>query len=268
MPFFINGFRHEQWDDKPLSYYGEPLPDLDALVPRIGPALTGDGIEIIKGFEARNVHCLASSKAIAACRDQEKFYACMQRAGLLIPKTMVATPNVDPAQLISAVGGPPLVIKLSETSRGEGVILAQTFEEGVAFIRDLQALDAAFVVQEFIESAGGSDIRCIVLRGHLLAAAGRHAKTGDFRTNLYQGGSVHPITLPNETQLLSIQAAQKMKLEFAGVDIIRSGGKSYLLEVNASPGIQAFNHETQAAIIDNILNHFAKMPLTRLRQTI
>ena len=255
IPLFINGFQHDPQDRLSLTYYDNSPPDFDALVPRIAPALTADGVEIIRKFEMRGGVCLASSAAIAACRDQSTFYNSMQAASIPTPKTIVATPDLAPNRLIDAAGGPPLVIKLSETGRGEGAILAHTFEHAEALIRDLRKLGASFVLQEFIDAAGGSDIRCLVLAGRLLAAIERRAKPGDFRANLHQGATAHPVTLPKEIRLMSILAAERMGLDFAGVDIMSTDETAYLLEVNASPGIKGFENASQGEFVRDIIKH-------------
>lgn len=268
IPLFINGFQHDPQGQRPLTYYGKTPPDFDALVPRIAPSLTADGVEIIKKFEMLGVVCLASSAAIAACRDQSTFYNSMQATGIPTPKTIITTPGLAPARLIESAGGPPLVIKLSETGRGEGAILAHTFEHAEALIRDLRKLGASFVLQKFIAAAGASDIRCLVLAGRLLAAIERRAKPGDFRANLHQGATAHPVTLPKQIRLMSILAAERMGLNFAGVDIMRTEETVYLLEVNASPGIKGFENASQGEFVRDIIKHLVDRLFSPRQQTV
>src|SRR3546814_14254060 len=56
-------------------------------------------------------------------------------------------------------------------------------------IETLRGLYATFLVQEFIEEAKGTDLRCFVVGDRVVAAMRRQAPQGDFRSNLPRGGS-------------------------------------------------------------------------------
>ena len=49
-------------------------------------------------------------------------------------------------------------------------------------------MDVNLLVQEYIEEAGGSDIRVLLLMVKLLLLWKRQGAEGDFRSNLHQGG--------------------------------------------------------------------------------
>lgn len=85
------------------------------------------------------------------------------------------------------VGGAPLIVKLLEGAQGKGVVLAETQKAAESVINALQSLDANLLVQEFIKEAGGTDLRCFVVGGKVVAAIERTAAEGEFRANLHQG---------------------------------------------------------------------------------
>jgi len=125
-------------------------------------------------------------------------------------------------------------------------------------------LDADFLVQEFIKDAGGSDIRCFVIGGKVIAAMQRTAKEGEFRSNLHMGGSAKLIKLKPEERALAVKAAKVMGLDVAGVDIVRSAHGPLVLEVNSSPGLEGIEKATgkdvAGAIIEYIERDSAKGP--------
>ena len=145
---------------------------------------------------------------------------------------------MDKKELISIVGGAPLVIKLLEGTQGKGVILAATNKAAESVISAFKSLRANILVQEFIKEAHGKDLRCFVIDGKVVAAIERVAPLGEFRANLHLGGTAEEVKLTSEEKKMAINAAKVMDLKVAGVDIIRSNEGPKVLEVNSSPGIE------------------------------
>lgn len=64
----------------------------------------------------------------------------------------------------------------------------------------------------------------------------RTASQGDFRANLSKGGNDRSITLSEVETDMCVKAAKAVRLEFAGVDLIREKmGQTYVTEVNGNP---------------------------------
>lgn len=57
-----------------------------------------------------------------------------------IPKTAFARHPNDVDNLIKAVGGPPLIIKILEGTQGKGVVLAETKSAAKSVIQGFQVL--------------------------------------------------------------------------------------------------------------------------------
>src|SRR5690606_33641488 len=112
---------------------------------------------------------------------------CLQllsRDGIGLPVSGFAHSTKDIDGLIDIVGGAPLVVKLVEGTQGVGVILAETRKAAEAVIEAFRGLEANILVQEFIQEASGSDVRCFVVGGKVVAAMMRKARPGEFRSNL------------------------------------------------------------------------------------
>ena len=220
------------------------LPQVDAVIPRIGGSITYYGVTVVRQFEANGVITTAASRAIAQSRDKLHSLQIMQQAGLPIPKTAVI---VKPEALYSAiqvVGPPPVVVKIIQGTQGRGVILARNWQTTAAVLDKLRAYNKQALVQEYVAEAAGQDTRIIVVGDRCVAAMTRIAAEGEFRANLHRGGTAVPITLDTETEQLALAAAKAHGLSVAGVDLIHSERGPLLLEVNSSPGIEGIETAT------------------------
>src|SRR3546814_13480876 len=89
------------------------------------------------------------------------------------------------------LGPPPHVIKLNEGTQGSVVMLTEKPSSSRSVIETLRGLYATFLVQEFIEEAKGTDLRCFVVGDRVVAAMRRQAPKGDLdRTSVVSGKSV------------------------------------------------------------------------------
>ena len=65
----------------------------------------------------------------------------------------------------------------------------------MSVIEAFRGLKVNILVQEFIEEAGGTDIRCLVVGERVIASMKRTARDGEFKSNLHRGGTVSAIKL-------------------------------------------------------------------------
>ena len=224
--------------DFALHYRGRALHGIDAVIPRIGTAVTFYGTAVLRQLEMMGAYTPNSADAILKARDKLRALQLLAAAGLPLPRTVFGDNPDDTADLLSLLGDPPHVIKLNEGSQGQGVVLAEKRSNSQSVIEAFRGLYANFLVQEFIGEAGGCDLRCFVVGGRVIAAMRRCAQPGEFRANLHRGGSAEAVRLSAAERRLAIEAAATLGLEVAGVDLIRSQCGPLLLEVNASPGLE------------------------------
>ncbi|MCP5008811.1 MAG: RimK family alpha-L-glutamate ligase, partial [Aestuariibacter sp.] len=166
------------------------------------------------------------------------------------------------------VGGAPVVIKLLEGTQGIGVVLAETQKTAEAIIEAFMGLNASILVQEYIKEAGGSDIRCFVVGGKVIAAMKRQAAPGEFRSNLHRGGSASLVRLSPAERKTAVDAARTLGLNCCGVDILRSNNGPVVMEVNSSPGlegIEAATNKDVAGMIIEFIEGSAKPNNTRTK---
>lgn len=134
----------------------------------------------------------------------------------------------------------PCVVK-DKSQRGQGVWKTETRQELEKIISEIKGV---FIIQEFIPN--DYDIRILVWDKTVLGAIKRSSADG-FLNNISKGGKAGLIDLSDTEKKLSIQACKVSKLDFGGVDIIRTENGPIVLEVNKSPQIKGL---TQATGID------------------
>ncbi|MFQ5420279.1 MAG: RimK family alpha-L-glutamate ligase [Anaerolineae bacterium] len=231
------------------------LPQVDAVIPRIGASITYYGLAVVRQFEARGALTTASSEAIGKSRDKLHSLQTMAAAGLPIPRTAVIARPEMLYNAVHSVGGTPVIIKLIQGTQGRGVLLAPNFSTVAAVLERLKRVRKQILVQEYVAESKGQDTRVIVVGDECVAAMTRIAAEGEFRANLHMGGTAVPAELDDQTRQLALAAARAHGLAVAGVDLIQSNQGPMLLEVNSSPGLEGFEGVTGADVAGAIV-HF------------
>ena len=227
-----------------IHYKGQQLPYYDAVIPRIGSAITYYGMAALRQFEMLGSYPLNESVAITRARDKLRSLQLLARQGIDLPVTGIAHSPDDTSDLIDMVGGAPLVVKLVEGTQGIGVVLAETRQAAESVVDAFRGLNAHILVQEYIKEAKGRDIRCLVVGNEVVAAIERRAKDGDFRSNLHRGGVATVADITAAEREIAVKAAQTLGLDVAGVDILRASRGPLVMEVNASPGLEGVETTT------------------------
>ena len=241
-----------------IHYRGEVLDGFDAVIPRIGASVTFYGTAVLRQFEMMNVFPLNESVAITRSRDKLRSAQLLARKGIGMPVTGFAHNPDDIEDLIKEVGGTPLVIKLLEGTQGIGVVLAETKKAAESVIQAFMGLKANIMVQEFIKEAGGSDLRCFIVGGKVVAAMKRQGPEGEFRSNLHRGGTASLVRLTPAERATAVRAAQVMGLEVCGVDLLRSNHGPVVMEVNSSPGLQGIEQASGKNVAGIIIEYLEK----------
>ncbi|MCY4216446.1 MAG: 30S ribosomal protein S6--L-glutamate ligase [Flavobacteriaceae bacterium] len=223
---------------------GSLLDHLDAVIPRIRPSMTFYGCALLRQFHSIGTYCLNSAESIAKSRDKLYSSQIFSINKLNVPTTGMAKSPQDTKDLISMVGGAPLVVKVLESAQGKGVVLAETAKAAESVINAFKSLQANILVQEFIKEAGGKDLRCFVVDNKVVGSIQREATSGEFRANVHLGGIATKAKIKADERILAIRAAKALNLSVAGVDIIRSNKGPLLLEVNSSPGLEGIENAT------------------------
>lgn len=241
-----------------IHYRGEVLDGFDAVIPRIGASVTFYGTAVLRQFEMMNVFPLNESVAVTRSRDKLRSLQLLSRKGIGLPITGFAHNPDDIDDLISTVGGAPLVIKLLEGTQGIGVVLAETKKAAESVIQAFMGLKANIMAQEFIKEADCSDLRCFIVGDKVVAAMKRQGPEGEFRSNLHRGGSASLVRLTPEERSTAVRAAKVMGLAVCGVDLLRSNRGPVVMEVNSSPGLEGIEAASGKDVAGMIIQHIEK----------
>lgn len=234
----------------PMVWYnGRRLDYFDAIIPRIGASVTFYGAAVVRQFEMMKVFTAVESQALIRSRDKLRSLQILSRAGLDLPKTIFMDYSKDTEGVIEAVGGAPVVIKLLEGTQGLGVVLAENKNAAQSVIEAFHGVKTRIIVQEFVKEAKGADIRAFVINGEVVGAIKRQAtREGEFRSNLHRGGVASVVKLDRHERHTAIEAAKKMGLGVAGVDMLPSKRGPLIVEVNSSPGLEGIEGATKLDI--------------------
>ena len=236
-------------------YGGEPVSDLDAIIPRVSSANTFYGTAVVRQFEMMGVYAVNGSQAISRSRDKLRSFQLLSRKGVGLPVTGFAHSTKDTQGLIQAVGGAPLIIKLLEGTQGIGVVLAETHKAAESVVDAFRGLNANILLQEYIAEAQGEDLRCFVVGNRVVASMMRKAADGEFRANIHRGASATKVKLTPEERATALTAAKVMGLRVAGVDLMRSRHGAVVIEVNSSPGLEGIEAATGKDVASTIIEY-------------
>lgn len=234
---------------------GAVLKDIDVVIPRIRPSMTFYATAVLRQFEMQNVYPLNDSVSILKSRDKLRALQLLSRKGVDMPVTGFANSTRDTKELIKMVGGAPLVIKLLESTKGIGVVLAETNKAAESVISAFTSLKANILVQEFIKESEGRDLRCFVIGDKVVAAMERRAPKGEFKANLHQGATAYTVKLTPKERAMAIKAMRVLGLKVAGVDILRAKDGPKVIEVNSSPGLEGIEKTTGINIAEAMFNY-------------
>ena len=241
-----------------IRYKHELLTDIDAVIPRIGASVTFYGTAVVRQFEMMKVFTAVESQALMRSRDKLRSLQVLSRAGLGLPKTVFTNYSKNVEDVISSVGGAPLVIKLLEGTQGLGVVLAETHTAATSVLEAFNGLQARVIAQEFIKEAKGADIRVFIVDGEVVGAMKRQGKEGEFRSNLHRGGSAEVFELSIDEKNAALKAARVMGLGVAGVDLLQSARGPLILEVNSSPGLEGIEGATGIDVASKIIHYIER----------
>ncbi len=241
-----------------VNYNGETLETPDAIIPRIGASRTFYGTAMVRHFEMMDVFSTSGSLAIKRSRDKLRSLQILSKYGVDMPKTVFASNKSNAKDIIKLSGGTPLVLKILEGTQGVGVVLVETQKAAKSVLDAFYGMDVNLLVQEFIEEAGGADIRAIVVDGEVVGAMKRQGAEGDFRSNLHQGGSATLHKLSRKEKATALAAAKAMGLGVCGVDMIPSARGPLVMEVNSSPGLEGIENATGIDIAGKIMDYIER----------
>lgn len=175
---------------------------------------------------------------VVANPDTTKYSILHDKAGLPGPKTIYHI--TDDRQLlrkyVDFLGGFPLVIKATGSTRGIGTIKIESWQNLISTVDYCVNTGDKFILRQFINAKSGC--RMVVLGNEVIAAADFAMNEGDFRNAAILSQAKYlKKEYPEKLKQLAVQATHIANTELAGVDFLRDENNTYhLLEINFPTG--------------------------------
>ncbi|MFW5652221.1 MAG: ATP-grasp domain-containing protein [Acetivibrio ethanolgignens] len=218
-------------------------------------------IRLAKALENRRLLVANSARAIEVCDDKALTHLLLEKAGVPMPRTILAPmtysnigyTNLQFLELAAEKLRFPMVVKECFGSFGWQVYLVNNQEELSKLVKELAG--KPFLMQEFIKSSFGKDIRLQVVGDKVVAAMYRYSETGDFRANISNGGKMKAYEPTEEEKRLAVRACQALGLDFAGVDILFGEAGPVVCEVNSNAHFKNIYNCTGVNVAEHILGY-------------
>jgi len=199
------------------------LPTLDGVEP---------GFDRAPELERAGVRILNRPEALLATHDKLITAERLVAAGFPHPWTR----HLEPGRPVPDCPY-PCVIKPRFGSWGQDVYLCRTSDDMPAVLDAVSRrpwwMHHGAVIQELVGKAR-VDVRVVVAGSRAIAGAQRTAADGEWRTNVTLGGSVTLAEVPEDAELLALEAARTIGIDFAGVDLLPADGGWIVLELNGA----------------------------------
>ncbi len=248
--------------------------DYDAVIPRIGHSITKHGVSVLRHLEQLEVWTANSSQGILQSRDKLHSSQILARNRIPTPRTAYVRDMQDIERAIEAVGGLPVVVKVTQGTQGQGVFLRHTLHETRNLVQGLLVTGKAVLIQQYISESHGKDIRALVVGGKVVACMRRKARGREFRSNYHLNGTVEKVEITDEYSEVACRAARVLGLNVAGVDLLEGNDGPLVLEVNSSPGLEGIEKASgvnvAGAIIEYVMSEsdFSEINVDQLLRTI
>lgn len=242
-------------DRKSVMVSGEVLQLPDFVLPRMGAGTNYFALALIRHLERLGVRTFNSSQSIDTVKDKLFTLQILAEYNLPVPKTMLIRSKVD-VDLVEKHLGFPVVVKTISGSQGSGVFLAETKSKFIDLLEMINAYkeNATMILQEFVESSRGMDLRILTIGGRVVAAMKRMSGNDSFKANFSRGGSVEPFEINPEIEWLALETARLLNLDIAGIDLLFDGDHYKICEANSSPGFEGLESCCQVNIAEEIYN--------------
>lgn len=230
-------------DRQPVRLHDlRPAADLYVLVSSSAAALSYAG-----ALEGCRADLLTSYAAAAACRDKIVQTTLLARAGVPVPASWLTQ---DPDLLTSELEAGPLVCKDPRGSRGEGVHVVRRREE----LCDLPR-GTPWLVMRY-HPPDGPDLKMYRIGEQVFGVA----RIFPARTLRQKVG--RPVTVTQDLRDLVMRCSDAFDTTVCGVDVIRSGGRAWVVDMSSFPGFKGVP-DAPARIGDVILQRTRALRLER-----
>lgn len=229
----------------------------DVVIPRVDNSY--QMTSIMDFMENAGVYVINTNEARLLAND--KFLSLQKMAAnrLPVPKTILLKwiPNIN---FIEKQLNYPIILKKLDWKAWKWIIKVQNsweLEDILEMMEEsLSKLNTYLLLQEYIWEKAGVDLRVFLVGWRVISAMLRKWKEWDFKANFSGGWSVHNYEVNQKEEILSVETANLIGLDIAGVDLLFDKDNWYrICEINASPGFKWLEEATWVNIAKQIINY-------------
>ncbi|SES81369.1 gamma-F420-2:alpha-L-glutamate ligase [Natronincola peptidivorans] len=202
-------------------------------------------ILLAKHLELMGFRLFNTPEAIEDCDNKALMHLKLARAGIRVPKTILGPftfhqHNLSDGYLdkVFAQLGERIILKEAYGSFGMQVHMIDSREALKQQILNLG--NRPFIMQQYIHSSYGRDIRVNIIGNRMVGAMARTSPS-DFRTNITLGATGELVELNQEQREIALKAHAALNLDFSGIDLLfGEDNEPILCEVNSNVNYLSF----------------------------
>lgn len=242
--------------NKSIRYEGVSISMPKLVLTRTGAGTNYFSGAVMRQMEKFNIPTINSSDSINNVRDKLLAHQILSQHNIPTPKTMLVKFPVSSTVVEQEIGF-PCIVKVVQGSYGKGVYLCHTqnmFEDLMDMVLNL-GVKKTMIVQEYVDTAVGTDLRVWVVGGKTIGAMKRSGPPGEFRANITNGGTGEAYEVTNEIDLLCRETAKCLGLDIAGIDLLFDQEGFKVCEANSAPGFEGFEKYVGVNIAEHIVEY-------------
>jgi [lysine-biosynthesis-protein LysW]--L-2-aminoadipate ligase len=232
------------------------LPEVDIVLDR---GLVHSRAEYTLRFlEAGGIRTVNSYAATITCDNKFLTSMALQAARVPTIRTMIAYTPQSALEAIEQLGY-PVVLKPPVGSWGRLLAKINDREAAEAILEHKEILGSyhhsIFYVQEYVPKHGG-DIRAFVVGDRVIGAS--HRSSDHWITNVARGATTSPCPVTPDLESVSLQAAQAVKGEILGVDLVQTESGYKVIEINTGAEFRGLVEATAIDVPGEIVEYLAR----------
>ena len=232
---------HFQGTTPGLLFKRKPLAVPDVLIPRVASSVASYALSVVEQFSMRHAVVLNDARSIATARNPMRCLQQLSQGGVDVPATVMARDAVGLTDMVSFVGGVPVLVKILKADERHATIVCESLQSLEAALEAVLGLGHNLVVQQYVKTEG-RDVRVVVVGGRALAAVRRIGGRGKGRkkkVTQYEKQVLSPLL-----QQTSENAARVLGLEICTIDLLEGQGGAKVFDVNSVPALTELEHVT------------------------
>ena len=197
---------------KTLFYKGLPVKNLPKVV------FFYSRIPVLRKYlrDKNSVISINSEASVNLVVDKLKTHNALAAHSILQPEYIVASNKATYDEIKEKLGS-EFIVKKIDSRTGKHVFLVKNDQE---FKEAVNKTGPEAIYQQYIKESFGRDIRVMVVNDKAVYALERSSASGDFRSNLSQGGTVKVLEVTKELEQLAVKIAKILGGTFISVDFL------------------------------------------------